>query len=122
MTEKHPYYDLIVRWASGEIKVQIEKIQGWEDCPNPTWNPANNYREKPKEKKWYEELEKRYILCSIWDGADEPKNPYYDIITGYCPKSRTPFSDRHGYKYIHARPASLEEIKKYLLEFQPKQE
>lgn len=58
---KHKHADLIHAWADG-AEIQFKGAEGWFYAQNPTWDGDTEYRIKPKELGWWENIPKHGIL------------------------------------------------------------
>lgn len=62
MSQRHKHADLIHAWAEG-AKIEIENCNGdWTEIAHPNFAQENNYRIKPKELKWWENIPGHGIL------------------------------------------------------------
>jgi hypothetical protein len=63
MMNKHKHADLIHAWADG-AEIQTNDIGEWRDLVEATYifNPHFDYRIKPKEPEWWENIPERGVL------------------------------------------------------------
>lgn len=62
---RHKHADLIHAWAEG-AKIEIENSNGdWTEIRHPNFSQENNYRIKPEEPKWWENIPEHGILVRI---------------------------------------------------------
>ena len=66
---------------------------------------------KLDETTFIEELDKRDILCFVWDEYEKHKT--IALVESYSPDSTTPFWTR-DLAYKNARPLTLEEVKEFI--------
>ena len=95
-------------YAEG-AEIEVLRSDGWVAAPSPQWNwNIVQYRVKPKQLKWCDNIPKGGILCEVWD---ETKYEEVDVITQYALESAPdyPFlSETEHYK--NARPFTKSEI------------
>lgn len=72
MSQRHKHADLIHAWAEG-AEIQLRKNFGdWIDLHNnvPSWNSDYEYRIKPKEPAWWENIPEHGILVKPVDASE----------------------------------------------------
>jgi hypothetical protein len=108
----HKHADLIHAWANG-AEIQFKGAEGWFYARNPTWHDDTEYRIKPKEPQWWENIPTHGVLCWVSD-----KNP--EIKFGLASITRVEagnyqeYVDSNDISWSYASPLTNEEIKQFL--------
>ena len=87
---RHKHADLIHAWAEG-AEIEIKLGAEWCNEEKPEWHTTFEYRIKPKEPEWWENIPEHGVLVE-------------DIYTGITKLTATP---AHPQEY---RPLTNEEI------------
>lgn len=77
--KRHNHADLIHEWAEG-AQIEIKLGSEWVNDSNPDWHLGFEYRIKPKELYWWENIPAHGILVKNDDEKDE------DVILHILPK------------------------------------
>jgi len=72
---KHKHADLIHAWADG-AEIQFKGAEGWFYAHNPTWHGDTEYRIKPEDPKWLENIPKHGVLCWVCDVNESPNSDH----------------------------------------------
>lgn len=108
---RHPHADLIVAWAEG---AEIEWYDGdhgaWFLVPQPSWNPNQPYRVKPKKPDWHESIPEHGVLCWVSNKVDT--GPDLMAIHKYD-KDEKRFYAKSLLSWAYATPLTNEEIRRF---------
>jgi len=111
----HKHAALIHAWAQG---AEIEWLCGneWLPITNPHWHEDRDYRIKPKEPEWYENIPEHGVLCWV-KLAGESCNTRKRIasIIEYDAKV-SHFYCINGGTWKYATPLTNDEIRQFLRE------
>lgn len=109
---RHKYADLIHAWAEGAI-IQCKLDQSdWIDLKYPVFTDGFEYRIKPKEPEWWENIPEHGVLCWVSDLYDYPKM-YISLVLEYRKDEMKKFwlGERGAFRY--ATPLTNEEIESF---------
>jgi hypothetical protein len=112
---RHKHADLIHLWAEG---VEIEWLNGdntWETAIQPAWHKSSEYRIKPKQPEWYENIPEHGVLCWVSDREKHPdKHCWLRIVDAYRHDDLYPFKQMGQLSWLYATPLTDDEIRQYL--------
>ena len=77
---RHKHANLIHLWAEG-AEIEVENQYGRWEKRIPYWNESSNYRLKPKEPDWWEDIPEHGVLCWVSD-IDESVEKMLFLIIG----------------------------------------
>jgi len=110
---RHPHAEIIHAWAEGaEIEWYDREHEGWVVVPNPSWYAHHQYRVKPSEPKWYENIPPHGVLCWVklaGESCNTRKRPA--VVIEYSPPL---FYCTNGCQWRYATPLTDDEIKQFL--------
>ena len=110
---RHKHADIIIAWANGE-EIQTNDIGSWREFidPNYIFMPDCEYRIKPKEPEWWENIPEHGVLCWVSDLYDYPKM-YISLVLEYRKDEMKKFwlGERGAFRY--ATPLTNEEIESF---------
>lgn len=108
----HKHAELIKQWADGaEIQELNPSDNEWYDT-YPSWNEDTQYRIKPEELKWYNNIPNQGKLCWTWiDYAKLDKR--IELIFGYFSDTNLFYGSANTFEY--AVPLTKEEIQEYFI-------
>jgi hypothetical protein len=112
----HPHADLIIAWAEG-AEIEAKHDGKWTDLPPdiPPYAPTREYRIKPKQPEWYEDIPEHGVLCWVSDAEKHPdKRCWIRVIDGYRPDDSYPFRHRRVRSWRYATPLTDDEIRQFL--------
>jgi len=117
---RHIHADLIHAWAEGaEIESRRSWGQfGWTTTKNPEWDAAGmEFRIKPEEPEWYENIPKQGVLCWVSDynenlNKQNIRNILAEIID-YDSDKEHKYLDFRGSRWKYAVPLTNEEIEEF---------
>ena len=105
---RHEHADLIHAWAEG-AEIQIMKSpEKWRTVKSPSFLSSIEYRIKPKEPEWWENMPKHGVLCWVSDVNESPNSDHpVDIITSSALKTN------YGAYWRYATPLTNKEIEAF---------
>ena len=107
---KHKHADLIHAWAEGaEIQCLHPHVIDWKDDPFPHWGDKSEYRIKPKEPNWWENIPEHGVLCWVCDVNESPNSEHSMAII-----ISSALETNQGAYWHYATPLTNEEIKQFL--------
>lgn len=110
---RHKHADIIIAWANGE-EIQTNDIGNWRKFIDPSYifMPDCEYRIKPKEPEWWENIPEHGVLCWVSDLYDYPKM-YISLVLEYRKDEMKKFwlGERGAFRY--ATPLTNEEIESF---------
>lgn len=109
----HKHAELIKAWADG-AQIQRLRENTWLDTNNPQWDPKIEFRIKPEEPQWYENIPEHGVLCWVRDHrVDKPRIRVIDRYGHHSIDFRFfAVGGEAGWKY--ATPLTNDEIKQFL--------
>ncbi len=112
---KHKHADLIHAWADG-AEIQTNDIGEWRDVVEATYifNPHFEYRIKPKEPEWWENIPERGVLCWVNDYDPDPNIGLINVVIKVESGNYRRFVDVNDCRWDYAIPLTNEEIKQFL--------
>jgi len=72
MSQRHKHADLIHAWAEG-AEIEVKAFDGsWSEPLNnsPVWFPDYEYRIKPEEPRWWENIPEHGVLVKPLDASE----------------------------------------------------
>lgn len=108
---RHKHANLIHLWAEG-AEIEVENQYGRWEKRIPYWNESSNYRIKPKDPEWWENIPEHGVLCWVSD-IDESVEKMLFLIIGVDDDD-----DIYRFKSIqsawkYATPLTNEEIERF---------
>lgn len=109
MGNRHKHADLIQLWAEG-AEIEWRHGEEWLPTVNPSWMTEYEYRIKPKEPEWYEQIPAHGVLCWVKNVSSE--TPIIAVVSQYRRFNDLQFISEDCWKY--ATPLTNDEIREFL--------
>lgn len=108
---RHKHYELIIQWAEG-AQIEIFDGKNWQPSEQPEWLPNREYRIKPAEPKWYDNISPKGVLCWVSHDTETPTNQnHLDLIVAV---NTHDFKSNRHVRWRYATPLTNQEIKEFL--------
>lgn len=107
----HKHSELIKAWADGAWIEYLTDNGRWELIPEPQWYNDTQYRIKPEELKWYDNIPFRGRLCWVWDKYKNNKR--IEVVYSYC--TLTNCFCGSSAKFKNAVPLTAKEIAHFFI-------
>lgn len=115
MTTRHKHADLIHALAEGaEIQYRFKKglnRKRWINISPKSWLDDYEFRVKPKEPEWYENIPEHGVLCWVSDSNTIPNAiNAVSLIVKHGLNGNREYLDIRGVMWMYATPLTNEEI------------
>ena len=109
--KQHKHAALIHAWAEG-AEIQFRNSDGgWTDNQTPSWEKGKEYRIKPGELQWFENIPEHGVLCWVWDDDEESDRKLIRVVYSYHRDTASNYgfeTDDECYRY--AKPLTNDEL------------
>ena len=110
MSKRHKHADLIHAWAEG-TDIQFKYKNGeWFDLIESSFEVECEFRIKPKEPEWYENIPTKGVLCWVGSLTIPSNKSVISVVVEYNSGGNGEFCDYRGISWCSAIPLTNEEI------------